>query len=82
MFEPSTVNRIAAMVSGLTGYEYKGTVTAEKADGLRVTGDAAAANIAAGSIPARTTENSVRFMRGLLYLASHGAQRRTPQNRE
>lgn len=52
MFDLSTIERIRAMVEKQTGFAYKGTVTVSKADGLRVTGDAGSAAIAAESIPA------------------------------
>ncbi len=52
MFDQSTVTRIRDMVSTLTGFGYQGTVTAEKAEGLRVKGNAQRAVIAAESIPA------------------------------
>lgn len=52
MFDQNTIIRIQNMVSGLTGFSYEGTIEATQADGLRVTGDAKSASIAAESIPA------------------------------
>ncbi len=52
MFDSALIARIQSMVSSVTGFSYAGTVSAAKADGLRVTGDAFSASIAAESIPA------------------------------
>ncbi len=52
MFDQATVSRLLHMLEELTGCRYEGTITAETGDGLRVTGDAHAARIAAESIPA------------------------------
>lgn len=52
MFDASILSRIQAMVSRLTGYTYTGSVSAQEGAGLRVTGDAAHADICAESIPA------------------------------
>ena len=52
MFDTALVTRIQNMVSSMTGFAYEGTVSAIRADGLRVSGDAKSVSIAAESIPA------------------------------